>query len=834
MLVLVLVLLLLLLPHNVFCQRPEAKCPLNLIKDENDPLNYYRRGDLIVGGIVGTRHIYLDLIPFDRPPYTKKNHSSATDYQPIVAFLITVREIRQNPRLLPNHTLGYEIYDNFFEARMTSDGLLDLLSTGKQNIPNYRCRNHRNLTVIVEGTGPEISIQIANMAGIYKIPQVSYGLTSHVLQDPTQFPFFYQMGPDPEKHYLGIAQLLLHFRWTWIGLFATDTENGNQFMRIFPPLVNRNGICVAFSLSIPVTTALPSMKNFLRSSDAFRLWRNVSVLIFYKESGAFGDILSFVDGSFRRWIWPYAKKVWVIVALRMIKVRDTFLSVATSPLTHGVFSLTTHKDVQTKYMDLASSVGRKGFSCHDNKPSLTVKAQRRCRERERDPKTLSQREAKNILSIDNFYTSSAIQAVAEALHVAYSQKSKLVRNHIRWQRLQPWQIHRFLKNTPLYNASVRDMQLDEDGNAVGDFDVVRWTQSSNSSFYLERVGKVERQGPADLKCSKSCPPGNSKKVREGQQFCCYDCLPCAEGMISTWEDSIRCERCPEDHYPNEDRTKCLPKAITVLSYREPLGMSLAVLALLLSFTSVYVLCIFIKYMDTPVVKANNRDLSYILLTSLLLSFLSSFLFIGQPRKATCLLQQTAFSIIFAVAVSCMLAKTITVVVAFMATKPGSRMRKWLGKSLANSIVLFCSGVQVVLCIIWLKISPPFPDADMDSQPGHMNLRCNEGSATMFYGSLGYLGFLAAISFTVAFLGRKLPGAFNEAKLITFSMLVFCSVWVSFVPTYLSSKGKYMVAVQVFSILASSAGLLGCTFVPKCYVILLRPDLNSKEHLMAKS
>ncbi|XP_070592786.1 vomeronasal type-2 receptor 26-like [Erythrolamprus reginae] len=836
-----------------------VKCQLNVQKEERHQFNYYKPGDFLIDAIVSTTSTIFEPYIFFKPPFNRFQSIQSMSFWHVLPFFFAIHEINQNPNLLPNITLGYSIYENFFNARITYEVMIDLLSTGQENVPNYSCGKQNNLLPLLEGTDSDLFSQISTMLSIYKIPQINYGVISHIPQQKHNFPFFYRVTPKQEASHLAIIKLLLHFRWTWIGLTALDNESGEKFRRTFIPAAITKGVCVAFSESLPMIIKEGNNKKVQQYFSDTKV-KTIVCQLNFQATLVLGVIIRDIEKS----EILFGEKVWIATALSDISVRF-FYRLLNLQHKYLLLSFTTQTKKKTQYYDFDShyfatmNFGEAAFQCSYSSPLFSKKVWNTCLEKE-SWEIPSQDLVEKILSEDGSGISTTIQVLASVLSAALSSRMSKERMHVgdhpTPQIMQPWQLHPFLRNFQVYNLSVDDVYLDEAGIPVADFDIMDWAVFPNKSSAGVKIGTIEKEVSSEIKfsidesviiwptsfnqkapfsrCTKSCLPGYTKLTREGEPVCCYYCSPCMEGTISRQEDAAHCEKCPDEQHSNKKRDQCVPKVTTFLSYKEMLGLMLAITALFLSLITALVLGIFIKYRETPIVKANNRDLTYILLVSLLLSFLTSLLFIGQPHKVTCLLQQITFSVVFSVAVSSLLAKTIMVVVAFLATKPGSRMRKWLGKSLANSIVLSCSGVQVGICLTWLGISPPFPHCDLHSEPREILLQCNEGSVIMFYTALGYMGFLAAICFFVAFLARKLPGTFNEAKWITFSMLVFCSVWISFVPTYLSTKGKYMVAVQIFSILASSIGLLGCIFLPKCYIIILRPDINTKGHLITKN
>ncbi|XP_060546966.1 vomeronasal type-2 receptor 116-like [Pantherophis guttatus] len=694
-------------------------------------------------------------------------------------------------------SLGTDIANSYFTVSLIYLASMELLSTRGRFIPNYKCDAKNGALSVIGGPSSQVFF-MANILNVYKMPQLTYG-SFPLIDGKIQDHFSHHIFPNVDQQIMGILQLLLYFRWIWIGLISQSDKSGEGFVKKAIPLYSQKGICFDFMEEMVKETfsndIIAVFKDFGKLSIII-MKSTANVIIFYCENHVtvifrmLPYYIEFEDISVERkdkvWIMP-AQMEFTSLPFQKIRSMDVFHGVITfEVLSKKISGFDKFLRMRNPKSEVKHHLMRvfweQAFECSFPKDNLDEDAGKLCTGEE-NLGNLPRSVFDTILTGQSYSIYNAVYGVAHALQALLSPKSK----------------HRAR------------------------------TEIGREILLTQKAWQVQ---PLSL-CNDSCCPGYRKMKIEGKPFCCYNCLPCAKGKISNQMDAVDCFQCPEDRYTNKAQTLCILKEITFLSYNDPLGLILTTVSLFFSVITIVVLGIFIKKWDTPVVKANNRNLIYTLLIALLLSFLCAFLFIGQPDKVKCFTRQTAFGIFFSIALSCILGKTTIVVLAFMATKPGSKMQKWVGKRMAISIVLSCSLTQLLICLVWLAISPPFPDSDMHSMAEEIVLECNEGSATMFYLVLGFMGFLASISFTVAFFARKLPDSFNEAKFITFSMLVFCSVWISFVPTYLSTKGKYMVAVEIFSILASAAGLLGCIFSPKCYIIILRPDLNTKGRLIKK-
>ncbi|XP_029440358.1 vomeronasal type-2 receptor 26-like [Rhinatrema bivittatum] len=819
-------------------------------------------GDFVLG-VIALAHTRVDYPNRDfreTPTPARCEGFQIRYYRDILAIMFTIEEINQNQHLLPNHTLGFRLMDSCFSEVITLQNTLLLLSGRNRILPNYKCEAHLTLAGFIGELYSSVSEVMARILGVYRIPQISISAQHPMLSDKHQFPSFLRTYPAGTLLPRAITQLLHHFNWTWVGILFSNIDIASLQSQKIRQQVVENGGCVAFLEKIDdryPSERLVKVAEVIHQSSA-----NVIVCLCLEvHLKPILELLSLQNITAKGWVFSpsfainphlFTRESWRLLNGSLVFIGSTSDIPHFTNFLYHIWPSAYPGDTFTKLF------WEKAFGCQWKGQNVTHVVTGKdiipCTDEE-DLKALVPAIFQlNDLSI-SYHAYLAVYAYAHALHnmilVGPIEDNLGIDSNIH--NIKPWQILHYLKVVHFRTESKEEVYFDENGDVPAVFDILNIQIHPDDSSQVIKVGRYDaRESPGDeislnitailwsqnnqtprSVCSDNCPLGYRKSARLGQPSCCFDCVPCTSGEIANETDTTKCWKCSEDQWPSENRDKCLPKAIEFLSYQEPLGASLATVAVILSFTTILILSIFFLFRDTPIVRANNRGLSYLLLCTLTLCFLCSLTFVGFPMKLTCMIRQPAFGLIFTVSVSCILAKTVTVIIAFKAVNPRNQLRKWVGSKIPNLIVIFCSLIQLVICTIWISSHPSFPENNTRSESGKIIVECNDGMTILFYCMLGYMGFLAIISFIVAFLARTLPDSFNEAKFITFSMLVFVSVWLSFIPAYLSTQGKYMVAVEIFTILSSGAGLLFLIFLPKCYIILLQPEMNTKEHLVGK-
>uniref|UniRef100_A0A7N6F5R3 G-protein coupled receptors family 3 profile domain-containing protein n=1 Tax=Anabas testudineus TaxID=64144 RepID=A0A7N6F5R3_ANATE len=774
---------------------------------ENPQLS--KDGDIILGGIFSFHSSWKDR----QDTYTNKplplecTSLNFRDFQFAQAMLFAIEEINNSTDLLPGISLGYKMYDTCGSmARSVRVALA--LANGNEAVSapsEAPCTRLSQVQAIMGDTSSSPCMAIATF--IPFVFQISHFATCACLSDKTKYPSFLRTIPSDYYQSRALAQLVKHFGWTWVGAIRTNDDYGNNGMATFTETAQQLGICLEYSVSFFRTdppNKIQKIIDIIKASTS----KVIVAFLSHMDMDVLIHVLSQHNLAGYQWV---GSEGWIIDSK--------------TPLNSS------GNEMFTEFWETL-------FSCNFRQSASSAEHQRECTGHE------------DVSSVQNSFTDMSLMPIFNNVYkgvyaVAHALHSILVCNGTCNHKMQ--RIHFTTKEGD-------EVYFNENGDPPAKYEIINWQPTEHGIVDFVTVGLYDASLPADKQlslqnksliweqnskqvpvsvCSEKCPPGTRKVLQKGKPVCCYDCIRCAEGEISNITDSITCVRCQPEFWSNERRDDCVKKEAEFLSFEEIMGALLTAASLFGTCMTAVVAFIFFRYRKTPIVRANNSELSFLLLFSLTLCFLCSLTFIGRPSEWSCMLRHTAFGITFVLCISCVLGKTMVVLMAFKASLPGSNVMKWFGPTQQRLSVLAFTLIQVVICILWLTISPPFPFKNFKEIKDKIILECALGSTVGFWAVLGYIGLLASFCFILAFLARKLPDNFNEAKFITFSMLIFCAVWITFIPAYVSSPGKFSVAVEIFAILASSFGLLICIFIPKCYIILLKPEKNTKKNIMGK-
>ncbi|XP_059187137.1 extracellular calcium-sensing receptor-like [Centropristis striata] len=830
----------------------------------------HKAGDVVLGGLFEVH--YTSLFPkwnFTSEPVQPTCKGLDTQgFRQAMTMVFAVDEINRNSNLLPNVTLGYSLFDNC-GALVTGFRAALVLASGQEEqfLLKENCSGTPPVVGIVGDSYSTFSIASSNVLGLFRLPMVSHFATCSCLSDRQRFPSFFRTIPSDAFQVRAMIQILKHFGWTWVGLLVSDDDYGLNVARSFQSdLAQSGGGCLAYSEVLPWGNDPAQLRRIV---DVMKKSTARVVMVFAMEIHIYQLMKEVVRQNVTGLQW-IASEAWTSV--------DVLHTPDFMPYLSGTLGIAIRRGEISGFKDFlfkikpdehqnsyGNSIVRVSLFWEDifkckfaPPPESWVEAKRAlCTGQEHLLNVESDVfDVSELRPEYNIY--KAVYALAYALddllHCEPGRGPFSGHSCATLQNLEPWQMVYYLDKVNFSTPFGDVVSFDANGDALPIYDVMNWLWLPDGRTKIQNVGEVKESAegeeleldgdkilwnsgskqPLRSVCSESCPAGTRMARKKGQPECCFDCIPCSEGKISNKTDSMECSSCPEDFWSSPQRDHCVPKKTEFLSYHEPLGICLTTASLLGTFICIVVLGIFTRHRSTPMVRANNSELSFLLLGSLKLCFLCSLLFIGRPRLWTCQLRHAAFGISFVLSVSCILVKTIVVLAVFKASKPGGGASlKWFGAVQQRGTVVVLTSIQAAICTAWLVSASPAPHKNTQYYNDKIVYECAVGSTIGFVVLLGYIGLLATISFLLAFLARNLPDSFNEAKLITFSMLIFCAVWVAFVPAYINSPGKYADAVEVFAILASSFGLLVALFGPKCYIILLRPERNTKKAIMGR-
>ncbi|CAH2319957.1 taste receptor type 1 member 2 [Pelobates cultripes] len=789
---------------------------------QNASSEFVLRGDYTVGGLFSLHASGASVIES-----CSSLNANPAGYLNLQVMRFAVEEINNSSKLLPNITLGYEILDTCYIynniqpalAFMSKDYVFDTEASYTNYIPK-----------VISVIGPDNSDSAETTADLFNlllIPQINIFATSKRLSD-LSLPSCFQTVASSKTQQGAIIDILTFFNWTWIAVLGSSDEYGHHGIQSLIKLATDEDICVAYQGTIPIK--IPGKEKEWNNSILQIVHNvtsvNVNVIVVLSVDIVVLDFFRQVlDTNLQGKVW-IATETWslstVIYNLPNIQRLGVVLGIAAKYVDiPGIEEYLSDAYNQTKGHSLNPDVKECNQDCQTCLNST-------------ESSSFSFSEDRVSFSIY-----AALYAVAHALHIVLGCND----TYCNKMDVYPWQITDAFGQVN-FSLLGNLIHFDQYGDSPTGYDIVIWNWLGKTHF--EKVGSYPELGnlvinpdkikwqtannqvPSSL-CSPECRSGQEKR-QTGNYICCFICVNCSAGQYLN-ENGI-CIECSQHQWSTEGSTFCYEKTRVFLTWNDTLTIAIFTMTILGMLLTVVVIVTFIVHLKSPVVKAAGGKRCFLMLPALATAYLSILAYLGEPDTMKCILRLPFYSLALTICFSYISIRSFQIVCIFkMSSKLPATYDYWVKQNGQYVFFIILCSTQVLISCVWVSVNPPM-ESTKDLTSDTVLLSCSQFTSTYNILQYSYNAFLSLMCFTFAYMCKEVPKNYNEAKCITFTMLIYFVICIFFFTAQLIDVGEYVNPINAGLALASLLGITGGYFMPKCYIIFLRPQRNTTKYFQS--
>ena len=771
--------------------------------------------------------------------------------------------VNNDPHVLPNITLGYDIRDTCISENIALDESVDLvLSSGRLELESCEEPQSNNVTTeppvvaVIGAVYSSVSIPVASFFRLFKVPQVSFASTSPLLNNRDLYTYFHRTVPPDSEQAQAMIDLILYFGWDHVSTIYSKNLYGQPGINEFHDLADANGVCIDFNKGIDDSTNYVLMAKNLMNSSA-------NVVVFFGSPDHVDKLLTEVQTLYRsgrskrRFLWIASDSWSQTFAAKFQDI--TIGKWGTAPFSETMPSFDTYYSQLTpatnarnpwfsefyeRYHDCIISVNCSNISFVN------------------DSSYNYQQDSFDVHAVDAVY--SVAHAINNFLNDNCNQPLVWYRENQtclgQKENLNGLNLLEYIKNVNFTSPTGNKVSFDKHGNVkakynIFNYQVISSCQSCNKSFDIVNVGYWDGNAPQNrLKFKpditkqfgldesgnilyqlnsqcQSCNPGYIK--RKVVSSCCGTCDPCLGQNYTNTTSSTECQTCPQYMWGNDPLTGsngCVDIEESYLKPSDGWSIVLILLAIIGLLAVVFVSGVFIYFWNTPIVKSSGREQMVLLLTGITLCFLITVVFIPKPSVAVCTLQRIGAWFCFSLIISALFIKLVRITRIFL-NKNISTRPKYISPMYQILFTILLVGVQMVFVLISLNVVHPDMTKSQvnDTQDTNnfpvLSIQCTTPHAVLLAIQMLYLSALLIVSNGLAILTIRFPQNFNESRYVAFSTFALGLTWIAFILTYVATEAKYQSAVISVAIQLSALAVLVCLFGPRVFIMIVWPSQN---------